>query len=158
MSTIHPMRLFLFAIITTLIFFCFAGCSALGPINRALTSVKSPVVQAGVDLAVATAIGNGADSKAKAAQIKAIATAVYTASNAPSVAIADLEGVLNAEILKVAPNPADRVAFQILASTLEASLTAYVQANAGGAVTAQTLVSIQGVAQAVITACGFYTA
>lgn len=133
-----------------------AGCAALGPVNRALTQAKSPVVQAGVTLAVATAIGNGADQKTKAAAIKAIATEVYQASSAPSATIAVLEAALNTEIEKVATNPADKAAFMILASTLEGFLQTYIATNPAGAVTADTLVNIQGVAQAVVQATSFY--
>jgi hypothetical protein len=158
MTKIHPLRMFLFVVVTAVAVFYLSGCAALGPINRALTLVKSPVVQAGVDLAVATAIGNGSDQMAKATQIKTIALAVYQASSAPAATVTLLEAALNAEVLKVAPNPADRAAFMILAATLEGTLQAYAQANPTAGVTADTLVSIQGVAQAVITACSLYGA
>lgn len=132
------------------------GCAALGPINKMLTAASSPLVQAGVDIAVATAVGNGSDQKAKAAQIKTIALAVYQASSAPAATVTLLEAALNAEVLKVATNPADRAAFMILAATLEATLQGYIAANPTGAVTSQTLVSIQGVAMACVTATALY--
>ena len=135
--------------------FVLSSCAALGPINRALTTVKNPVVQAGITLAVSTAIGTGADQKTKAASIKAVALQIYQASSAPSATISVLEASLNTEIGKV-PNPGDKAAFMILAATLEQYLNTYIQTNPGGALTAQTLVSIQGLAQAVVTATSFY--
>lgn len=133
-----------------------SGCAALGPINQTFTSTKNPVVQAGITLAVATAIGNGSDAQTKAAAIKAIALKVYEDSSAPAATISLLEAALNTAIVKNAPNPGDRAAFMILSATLEQYLNGYIKANPTGAITAATLVNIQGLAQAVITATSYY--
>jgi hypothetical protein len=136
--------------------FALSGCAALGSVNQFLTSAKNPVVQAAVDVAVGAAVGSGTEAHAKAQQIATIAQQVYTASSAPATTIAELESVLNTEIMKVAPNAADKAAFELLASTLEAYLQSYINSNPPGAITNDTLVSIQGVAKAVITAASFY--
>lgn len=132
-----------------------SGCAALGSINQTLTSQKNPIVQAGITLAVATAIGNGGDQKQKAAAVKSVALKIYQASSAPAATIAVLEAILNTEIGKVA-NPGERASFTILAATLESYLQTYIDNNPAGAITAATLVDIKGVAQAVITATSFY--
>lgn len=132
------------------------GCAALGTVNHYLTSQKNPVVQAGVTLAVATAIGNGSDQKAKAAVIKKVASQVLLDSQAPTATIALLEGAINTEIAKLAPNPGELAAFMILSSTLESFLNGYIQTNPTGAIAYSTMVDIQGLAQAVITATSYY--
>ena len=133
-----------------------SGCAALGPINQTFTSTKNPIVQAGITLAVATAIGNGPDQQANAAAIKAIALKVYADSSAPSATISLLEAAINTEIVKTAPNPGARGAFMILSATLEQYLNGYIQTNPSGAIASSTLVNIQGLANAVVQATSFY--
>lgn len=132
------------------------GCAALGTVNKALTSQKNPIVLAGVTLAVSAAVGNGADAKTKAAAIKSIAQQVLADASTPAATIALLEASLNAKIQSVAKNPGEAAAFMILSSTLETYLNTYIQSNPAGAITASTLVDIQGVANAVIQATTFY--
>jgi hypothetical protein len=132
------------------------GCAALGKLNQVLTSQKNPIVLAGVTLAVSAAVGSGTDAKTKAAEIKSIAQAVLADASTPAATVALLESALNAKIQSVAKNPAEAAAFMILSSTLETYLNTYIQSNPAGAITADTLVDIQGVANAVIQATSFY--
>lgn len=131
------------------------SCAALGSISSTLTPTNSALVQAGVDLAVGTAVGNNPlTEKAKAAAIKAIAIQVAADAANPAVTLAALESSLNTRIAALAPNPADLAAFMVLTQTLQAFLNTKITGT--GPLTPQTSVAIVGVANAVIQATSFY--
>lgn len=131
-----------------------SGCATLG---KVFTPANAPVLQAGVDIAVALAVGNDVSTqKAKALAIKTIALQVAAAAGNPQVTVATLEASLNAAILKLAPNALDAAAFMALSSTLQGFLNAKIQAVPNGAITAETLVDIATLANDVATAASFF--
>lgn len=131
-----------------------SGCATFGKI---FTPANAPVLQAGVDVAVAFAVGNDATTqKVKAFAIKSIALQIAADTSNPQATIATLEASLNAAILKFAPNPLDAAAFMALSSTLQGFLNAKIQAVPNGAITAATLVDISILANDVVTATSFF--
>jgi hypothetical protein len=144
----------MFAVFAMLSSMLVTGCASLG---KLLTPTSAPIIQAAVDVAVATAVGNNpADQKVKALAIKMIAQQVVTIAQNPTTTIAALEAVLNAKVQQLAPNPADAAAFMILTSTLESMLQQKIQASPAGPINAQTVVVIVDVANMVLTATSFY--
>ena len=129
------------------------GCTALGKLQNAVTPASGMLVQAAVDVAVATAIGNNPlTQKAKALAIKAIAAKVAADASNPAVALTALEATLNASVAKLAPNPGDLAAFMILTQTLQGLLNQKI----GSTVNQSTSVAIVGLAKAVLQATSFY--
>lgn len=147
-------KLFVFFLTVSLL----SGCAALGTVNQVFTSAKNPIVQAGVDLAVSAAVGTGSDAKQRATDIKNVATAILADASTPAATVQLLEAAVNAKVNSLAKNPGEAAAFMILTATLEGYLNNYIQTNPGGALTAQTLVDIQGLCKAVLQAVSFYGA
>lgn len=130
------------------------GCETLG---KAFTPANAPILQAGVDVAVALAVGNDASTqKAKALVIKTIALQVAADAANPAVTIETLEAKLNARVLKLAPNPLDAAAFMALSSTLQGFLNSKIQSATSGVITPQTVVNIVTLANDVATAASFF--
>lgn len=144
----------MFAVFAMLSSMLMTGCASLG---KLFTPTSAPIIQAAVDVAVATAVGSdAATSKVKALAIKMIAQQVVTIAQNPTSTVAALEAVLNAKVQQLAPNPADAAAFMILTSTLESMLQQKIQSSPTGPINAQTVVAIVDVANMVITATSFY--
>jgi predicted component of type VI protein secretion system len=130
------------------------GCATLA---KVFTPANAPILQAGVDVAVALAVGTDVSTqKAKALAIKTIALQVAADASNPSATIATLEAGLNARVMKLAPNPLDAAAFMALASTLQGFLNSKVQAVSSGVLTPQTLVDISALANDVALAASFF--
>lgn len=130
------------------------GCATLG---KVFTPANAPVLQAGVDVAVALAVGNDPlAQKAKALVIKTIALQVAADASNPAATIATLEANLNARVMKLAPNPLDAAAFMALSASLQAFLNGKITAATNGVITPQTAVDITALANDVATAASFF--
>ncbi|MDR5729696.1 MAG: hypothetical protein RB191_19950 [Terriglobia bacterium] len=133
-----------------------SGCAALGPINQTFTSTKNPIVQSTAVAAVTVVVSKDKNPVAAAKNIRAIAQKIYADAASPTATVSNLEKSLNAEIARVSPNQAEATGFIALAATMEVLLNAYISTNPGGPVVSTTLVSIQGVALAVISAATLF--
>jgi hypothetical protein len=130
------------------------GCATLGKI---FTPANAPVLQAGVDVAVALAVGNDVlTQKAKALVIKTIALQVAADASNPAATIATIEANLNAKVMKLAPNPLDAAAFMALSASLQAFLNGKINAATNGIITPQTAVDIATLANDVAVAASFF--
>ncbi|MDP9089185.1 MAG: hypothetical protein M3O26_10660 [Pseudomonadota bacterium] len=136
---------------------CLSACTALGKLSTLATPAGNQLIQAGIDVGVATAVGNNpATQKIKALSIKIIAQQIAADAVNPAATLAQLESTLNARVVALAPNAADAAAFMVFASTLQGFLNGKIQSDTSGKITASTSVAIVGLANAVVTATSFF--
>lgn len=107
------------------------GCTTLG--NFA-TPAANPLVQVAADVAVAQAVGTGADAHARAQKIASIANAALAIDTGNSTTLVAVESAVTAQIAKLSLPPADALAAQVLVQTLGGIVTQQLTAG-GGAVT-----------------------
>jgi hypothetical protein len=138
---------------------CIVALSGCAFVSKLSTPAAAPFVQVAVDAAVAGAVGtNPAIAKVKAARIKAIAQQALAADSGTTATLAAVEGVVNAQLVKLNLPPADLAAAQLLTATLTAVIQQQLSSPSAGAVTAQTQVAIAQVLQDVILATSAYGA
>lgn len=136
-----------------------AGCAAMGTFATAITPTATKVLDAAVTIAVSAEImKDPLSSHAKAVAFKAIATQVLADTSNPSVTVAELESVLNARLVALAPNPLIAASVIELVGGLQGALHNVIGTTAAGPVTQYTAVAISGIAKQVIQVCSFYGA
>jgi uncharacterized protein YceK len=153
---IHPLRLFLLAIITVGALASLTGCATIA---KLATPAAAPFVNAGVAIAVAKTVGtNPATELARAQKIESIALQILAADTGVTSTIATVQIDINAQIARLKLSPVDTLAAQELATAIGIALQGYVtNATTAGAVMATTQVVIADIANAVIAATKNYT-
>jgi hypothetical protein len=138
---------------------CLVALSGCAVLSKLTTPAAAPFVQVAVDAAVAGAVGtNPAIAKTKAVKIKAIAQQALAADSGTTATLAAVEGVVNAQILKLNLPPADVAAAQLLTATLTVVIQNQLSSPSASGVTASTQVAIAQVLQDVILATSAYGA
>ena len=127
-----------------------SGCTTLG---KVFTPPYTPIVQAAVDVAVATAVQKGVS----AIGIKQVALQLQAINNNSTTALATVEAALNVKIASLHLPPADEAGVAILTQTLEQLLNQKIAAS-GGAINGTTQVDIAEILTDVINATSFYGA
>lgn len=139
--------------------FVLSSCAALGKFATAITPAASALVNTAV--AIATTYELTKDpltTKLKAVAFKAIAQQIVTDTANPTTTIAMLEATLNAKLAALAPNPVIAGSAISLVGGIQGALNNIIGNKVSGPLTQQTLVSLSGLAQEVVTVCTFYGA
>jgi uncharacterized protein YceK len=155
----HPMRAFLFAVITIGAAVAVTHLSGCATIAKLATPAAAPFVNAGITFAVFKEVGtNPATQVARAQKIQSIAEKILAADNGVTSTVAMVQTDIIVQIAKLNLPPADTIAAQELAMAIGMALNAYVtNATTEGAVAATTQVIIADVANTVIAATKNYT-
>jgi hypothetical protein len=127
------------------------GCATLEK-AVAPSSPYSPLIQAGVDVAVAEAVHKGVT----AAQIKSIAQTALQADSGTTATVATVSAVVDQQIAKLNLSVGDKAAAQLLVSTLEGVLNTLLTNPGNSTAVANAQVAIAAVLNDVIAATSAY--
>jgi hypothetical protein len=152
---IHPMRLFLLAVITIGTIVQLSGCAGL---SNLLAPSALPLEQAAVGAAVYAAEtanhASPAEQVARAVKINAIAKQVLALDQGTNMALADIELIVNAKIAALSLPPPDLLIATLLTASLGQAVQAQLAVTTKGAISPQTQVAIAAVAGWIITDTG----
>lgn len=136
---------------------CATQRAALGSFVTAITPAASALLDTAVGIAVtAELLKDPATTHAKAVAFSAVAQQVVASTSNPTATLAQLETVLNQQLVALAPDPVTKAAIVNLIGGLQEAINNVITTNAGGALTQGTLVSLTGIAKQVIQVCAFY--
>lgn len=131
---------------------CLPILTSCASLAKVIEPASRPFIQAAVDVAVATAVQQGAS----AAKIKSVAQQLLVADSGTQVALVAIETAVNAQIGQLHLPPADYAAVTLLTATLTGVIQLELQGTAAGAVTAETQVAVKQVLSDVILATAAY--
>lgn len=135
--------------------FTLTACAGL---SNLLAPSAMPLEQAAVGAAVYTAEtankATPAEQVARAATINKIAKAVLAADTNTSMALADVELIVNAKVSALGLAPADMLVAQLLTASLGQAIQAQLAVTTKGAVSPQTQVAIADVCNWIIADTG----
>jgi hypothetical protein len=127
----------------------FAGCAT---IEKIVTPAAQPFIQAAVDAAVASAVQKGVP----ALEIKSIAAQVLAVDTGSSVALSEVESIINGKLVGLNLSPADLAAAEILTATMEAVIETQLTGATAISVSAQTQVAVAELMNDIIMATSAY--
>lgn len=135
-----------------------ASLSGCGSLSALIAPSAQPLEQAAVGAAVFTAeTANHADAatvKSRAATINKIAKDVLSLDTGTSMALADVEVIVNSKVAQLNLPPADVLVAQLLTATLGQALQAQLAITTKGTVSPQTQVAIATVCGWIVTDTG----
>jgi hypothetical protein len=147
--------IFLASVAALVAVFAMTGCAGLATL---VSPSAMPLEQAAVGAAVFTTISNGKASvetqTARAARINAVAKQVLAIDQKSSMALVDVETIINAKLQSLNLPPADLLLGQMLVATLGQALQAQVAVTSKGALSPQTQIAIADVCNWVIADTG----
>jgi hypothetical protein len=135
-----------------------AMCAACVPLSELTAPASMPLEQAAVAAAVVTTItanhADAAEQKARAARIVTIAREVLTLDTGASMALADVEIIVNSKVAQLNLPPADALLADMLVAMLGAEMQRQLALSTTGAVSPTTQVAIAAVCRWVIVDAG----